>query len=73
MSLGPVEAMLERAELLEGEMVDIQEEAANVAGPGWLDAPNARLGGRTPAEMIRLKKEFLVRDLLRSMKHIGIS
>lgn len=55
------------------ESPDVREEAAEVAGDGWMDAANERLGGRTPQEVVDAGQEPLVRDILRSIKHIGVS
>jgi uncharacterized protein (DUF2384 family) len=53
----------------------VREEAAEVfANPdAWLDAPNPHLGGRTPRELIGGPNEDLVRDLLESIKHVGVT
>lgn len=58
---------------LDDENPDIREEAQEVAGDGWMNEPNDRLGGRTPEEAIVQGEEVLVRDILRSIKHIGVS
>ena len=55
------------------EHPDVREEAREVAGDGWMNAPNERLGGRTPDQAIDAGEEPLVRDILRSIKHIGVS
>jgi Protein of unknown function (DUF2384) len=55
------------------EHPDVREEAREVAGDGWMNAPNDRLGGRTPEQAIDAGEEVLVRDILRSIKHIGVS
>ena len=55
--------------LLDGEDPDIRKEAERVAGPDWLKTPNARLGGRTPAQAIQDNQTFWVRDILRSIKY----
>jgi hypothetical protein len=55
------------------ERADIRREAEEVAGADWLGQPNARLGGRTPEEVIRAGHEEVVRDLLRSIRYVGVS
>jgi uncharacterized protein (DUF2384 family) len=62
-----------QVQLLDGENPDIREEARDIAGEQWLHEPNSRLMGRTPEELIGSPQEVLVRDVLRSLKHIGIS
>ena len=58
---------------VDDENPDIWEEAREVAGDGWMRQPNGRLGGRTPGEAVDAGEEPLVQDILRSIKHIGIS
>ena len=53
------------------EKDDIWAEARQVAGDPWLQTENARLGGLTPADVIRKgpKGEEIVRDILRSIRY----
>ena len=66
---------LKATDLLEGEKADLLEEAEAVLGnvaEAWLDAHNLQLGGVRPRELIESrnpKKQQLVRDLLRAIKH----
>jgi hypothetical protein len=39
----------------------------------WLTVPNAQLGGKRPADCIGNVDEQAVRDLLRTMRHVGLS
>jgi len=55
------------------ENPDVREEAREVAGDGWVNARNGRLGGGTPEQAIDAGEEELARDILRSIEHIGIS
>jgi hypothetical protein len=59
--------------VLEGEKEDIRQEAIDVAGEEWLYSKNVRFGGRTPMDVIHDGQEWWVRDVLRSIKHIGFS
>jgi hypothetical protein len=59
--------------LLEGENQDLRQEARDVIGEWWLKTPNVRLGGRTPDDVISAHRGAWVRDIVRSIKHIGIS
>jgi len=59
--------------LLEGENEDLRQEARDVIGEWWLKTPNVRLGGRTPDDVISAHRGALVRDIIRSIKHIGVS
>jgi hypothetical protein len=59
--------------LLEGENSDLRQAACETIGEWWLTEPNVRLGGRTPDEVINEKRGAHVRDLIRSIKYIGVS
>lgn len=59
--------------LEEGEDPDLRQEAIAIAGRAWLDTPNPRLGGDRPDHLIEIGEGGLVRNLLRSIKHIGTS
>jgi hypothetical protein len=59
--------------LLEGENPDLRQEARDTFGEWWLTAPNIRLGGHRPGELIETRRGAWVRDLVRTAKHIGFS
>ena len=59
--------------LLEGENSDLRQEVIDTLGEWWLNERNVRLGGRTPNDVINQNRGAWVRDLLRSIKYIGIS
>jgi hypothetical protein len=59
--------------LLEGENSDLRQEVIDALGEWWLNERNVRLGGRTPNDVINQNRGAWVRDLLRSIKYIGIS
>ena len=58
---------------MDGEDANLIREAEAVAGAGWVDLPNAHLGGDIPRELIEHGKGAAVRDLLRTIKYIGFS
>ncbi len=57
--------------LLPGEPADIVLDAASIVADTerWLDTPNIQLLGRSPREMIGTEDEWLLRNLIRSVKH----
>jgi hypothetical protein len=59
-------------DLLPGEM-DIRSEAAKIfAEPDeWMRRKHPMLGGRSPDECLEAKDEQPVRDLLRTIIHVG--
>lgn len=61
--------------LLPDEDPDIRQEAGKFfANPDeWLDTPNPNLAGRTPNDFVKDGHDEPVRNLLRSLKYIGIS
>jgi hypothetical protein len=59
--------------LLEGESSDIRQEAREIMGDWWLGEPNVRLAGRTPNAVIDARHGARVRNIIRSVKYIGIS
>ena len=60
-----------RPDQIDEETSDLQNEAAKiVADPDlWLHTPNDQLGGESPINVIGTDREFLLRDLIRSVKH----
>jgi uncharacterized protein (DUF2384 family) len=59
--------------LSEEERARLQKLAVEIAGASWLDEPNVRLGGQTPAQCLKENRGHLVRDLLNSLRYIGVS
>jgi hypothetical protein len=59
--------------LLEGELPDVRQEAIRVVGREWLDTPNASFGWKTPDQVIASGYAYLVRNLLRLIRHVGSS
>jgi Protein of unknown function (DUF2384) len=61
--------------LLPDEDSDLRAEAGKFfANPDeWLNTPNSNFGGRTPNDLVRDGQAESVRNLLRSLKYIGVS
>lgn len=66
--------------LFEGEHEDLIEEAKDVMGEEfaeyWLNTGNSRFGGEKPIDFVRSDDPWRrgwVRDVLRSIKYVGIS
>lgn len=57
------------ASFFPNEPPDIEAEAVEVFGAAWLDLPNARLGGQNPLRAIDDQDGWLVRSMLREVKH----
>lgn len=62
------------ADLLEGERDNLRDEIKEIlSSPGaWMTEKHAMLGGRSPEECIRDGDKQLVRDLVRSIKYVGV-
>jgi hypothetical protein len=61
--------------LLPGEHEDIREDVADlVAEPdAWLDTPHPMLAYRKPRDLIGTDQEWMLRDLLRQIKYVGMT
>jgi hypothetical protein len=59
--------------LMEGENPNLRQEVRDTIGDWWLTEKNVRLGGRTPDEVIEAQHGAQVRNLIRSIRYIGIS
>jgi hypothetical protein len=59
--------------LLEGEDRDLRREAREIMGDRWLDTPNTRLTGLTPNAVIDANHGARVRNIIRSVKYVGVS
>jgi hypothetical protein len=70
---GPIQRS-DPTDLLPGEK-GIENDADELFedSTGWLTAPNAQLGGKRPVDCIGNADEQAVRDLLRTMRHVGLS
>lgn len=59
--------------LLPDEDPDLRKEILDTLGEEWLQAPNLRLHGRRPEDLIGTPSEFRVREIVRSIRHAGLS
>lgn len=59
--------------LLPDEDPNLRGEIVKTIGKEWLNAKNVWLEGHTPNELIGTRKEFEVRDLLRSIRGFALS
>jgi hypothetical protein len=59
--------------LLDGENPDLRQEVRDTIGEWWLKEPNTHLGGRTPEDLIIENRGARVRDIIRSVRYIGVS
>lgn len=59
--------------LLPDEDPNLRREIVEVVGEDWLRAANIWLGGHAPQELIGTSQEFMVRNVLRSIKAADLS
>ena len=69
------ELPLSAADLFPDEKADLREEILElVEDPEtWLDTPHPRLGWKKPKDLIGAHEEQPVRDLVRSIRYVGIT
>jgi uncharacterized protein (DUF2384 family) len=62
-------------DLFPDENPDLRKEIESViAEPGrWLEEPNSNLSGSRPSDLLQTPLEYLVRELIRRIKHGVIS
>ena len=58
-------------ELFPDELPDLREEVKRIFDDPdlWLDTPNSRTRGEKPRDLIGTENEWIVRDLIRRIKH----
>ena len=68
--------LLGTSDLLPDEHPDLRQEAEKVWGENtslWWEAPNAFLDGKPPRALAGTPEEWRVRELLRTIIHVGVS